>query len=117
MRKWVMMADRAAVDELIADIDHYFGEELADAIRRTLNTASLPHECNRRKCGCFHDAVHRKDEIGFSSPINWPAMVTVLDGEIVELEGQFSRNKDLSTSWVRGVRSGQINQLNGFCRE
>ena len=111
------MADRAAVDELIADIDHYLAEELKDAIRRTLNTASLPHDCNARKCGCIHDAVHRKDEVGFWSPSNRPAMVTVLDDEIVELEGDFSKNKELSASWMRGVRSGQINQLNGFCRE
>ena len=41
----------------------------------------------------------------------------VLDGEIVDLEGEFTSNKELSASWVRGVRSGQINQLNGLCRE
>ena len=40
-------------------------------------------------------------------------MVTVLAGEIVDLEGEFTSNT-LSASWVRGVRSGQINQLTSF---
>ena len=108
------MADCAAVDTLIAEIDDCVQSQLEDAIRRTLRTASLPHDCNRRKCDCVYDVTRRKDEVGFWSPINWPAMVTVLNGEIVELKGEFSRNKELSASWVRGVRSGQINQLNGF---
>ena len=112
-----MMADRVAIDTLIDEIDDYLSAQLEAAIRRTLTTASEPHECNRRKCGCIHDAVHRKDDVGFWSPINWPAMVTVLDNKIVDLVGEFSRNKDLTASWMRGVRSGQINQLNGFCRE
>ena len=49
---------------------------------------------------------------------NWPAMVTILDGRD-RAAGRVSSvsNRDLSSSWVRGVRSGQINQLNGFCRE
>ena len=105
------MVDKVAVDELIDEIDSYLAEQLADAIRRTLDTASLPHECRARKCGCIHDVVHRKDDVGFWSPSNRPAMVTVLDGEIVDLEGEFSNNNELSASWVRGVRSGQINQL------
>ena len=112
-----MMADHVAVDTLIDEIDDYLSAQLADAIRRTLATASVPHDCNRRRCGCFQDAVHRRDEVGFWSPSNRPAMVTILDGEIVELEGEFSSNKDLSASWVRGVRSGQINQLTDFCGE
>ena len=111
------MADRAAVDELIAEIDNYLAAQLEAAIRRTLATASVPNECNRRKCGCIHDAVHRKEDVGLWSPINWPAMVTILDGEIVELEDEFSSTREMSASWMRGVRSGQINQLNGFCRE
>ena len=111
------MQYRAKVDELIAEIDGYLAAQLEAAIRRTLATACVPHECNRRKCDCFHDAVRRKDDVGFWSPSNRPAMVTVLDGEIVDLVGEFSHNKELSASWVRGVRSGQINQLNGFCRE
>lgn len=107
------MADDAAIDELISDIDHHLAELLKEAIRRTLDTASLQHDCNRSKCGCIHDAVHRKVDVGFWSPINWPAMVTVVDGEIVELEGEFNRNTE-PESWVRGVRSGQINQLKGL---
>ena len=110
------MPDRVAVDELIAEIDGYLAEQLADAIRWTLDTASLPHEFRARKCGCIHDAVHRKDDAGFWSPSNRPAMVTVLAGEIVDLEGEFTSNT-LSASWVRGVRSGQINQLTSFGRE
>ena len=105
-----MMADRVAIDTLIDEIDDYLSAQLEDAIRRTLRTASLPHDCNRRKCECVHDAVRRKDDVGFWSPSNRPAMVTVVDDEIVELEGEFSRNKDLSASWLRGVRSSQINQ-------
>ena len=110
------MADSAAIEKLVAEIDDYLAKQLEDAIRRTLDTASLPHECRARKCGCIHDAVHRKDDVGFWSPINWPAMVTVLDREIVELVGEFTRNRELSPSWVRGVRSGQINQLQGLGR-
>ena len=112
-----MMANRAAVDALMAEIDDYLSDQLEDAIRRTLKTASLPHECNRRKCGCVKDGVYWRHDVGFWSPSNRPAMVTVVDDEIVDLEGEFSSNKDLSASWLRGVRSGQINQLNGFCRE
>ena len=111
------MADRAAVDALIAEIDGYLAAQLEDAIHRTLATASVPHECNRRKCGCVKDGVYWRHDVEFWSPSNRPAMVTVLDGEIVELEGEFSRNKDLSASWLRGVRSGQINQLKGFYRD
>ena len=111
------MADSAAVDELIAEMDDHLAEQLEDAIRRTLTTASIPHDCQARKCGCVYDAIHRRDFAGFWSPSNWPAMVTILDGEIVELEGEFSKNKDLSASWRRGVCSGQINQLGGWCRE
>ncbi len=111
------MTDSAAIEKLVAEIDDYLAKQLEGAIRRTLNTASLPHECRARKCGCIHDVVHHKDDVGFWSPSNRPAMVTVLDGEIVDLEGAFSSNNELSASWVRGVRSGQINQLTGSCGE
>lgn len=110
------MADRAAADALINEIDGWLAEQLNDAIRRTLASACAPYECTKRQCDCVYDVVHRKDDVGFWSPINWPAMVTVLDDEIVELVGEFNRNTGLSASWVRGVRSGQINQLGGFCR-
>lgn len=40
-------------------------------------------------------------------------MVTVIDDEIVDLKGEFSSNTEPG-SWVRGVRSGQVNQLKGL---
>ena len=112
-----MMADRVAVDALIDEIDDHLAEQLKDAIRRTLATACVEYEYNKRKCDCVYDAIHHQHDVGFWSPCNWFAMVTVVDDEIVELVGEFSKNRDLSASWRRGVRSGQVNQLDGYRRE
>ena len=111
------MADRAAGDALPDEIADRLAEQLESAIRRTLATACEQHDCRRNKCGCIEAVGYVRVDAGFWSPNNWPAMVTVVDDEIVELVGEFNQNSDLSKSWRRGVRSGQINQLNGFCRE
>lgn len=111
------MADSAAIDALIDEIDSHLAEQLADAIYRTLSTACDRHDCRRRKCGCIEATGYLRVDVGFWSPPNRPAMVTVVDDEVVELVGGFKKNRKLSKSWLRGVRSSQINQLDGFDRQ
>ena len=111
-----MMMDKVAVDELIDGIDSYLTELLRAAAHQTLKTASAGYECENWSCDCHSDdSFYDREELGFWSRLDSPARVTVLDGEIVDLECEYGGHNLLAGSLAK-LRSAHVRQLSGPCR-